>query len=237
MTDIALSCMIEPSVLQLPSFEAKQHVQVGLRHMDWRDAWDRLLRVALDGQGPDISEIGSTWLGSLIDMNALRPLEAWSQAFGQPDRFFPAARWAITKPRDNRIWAIPFLTDTRAIFYRRDHLAKAGLDEAAAFQSPAALVDTLQRLQNYGFDVPWAMPTCQRDVVYGVAPFIWTAGGHFRTQDGRHFCLCEPESLAGLRAFFAAQPGDPELRLAWAQAALQAQRDGVRTLAVAADVS
>lgn len=32
---------------------------------------------------------------------------------------------------------------------------------------------------------------------------------------------------AALRAFFAAQPGDSELRLAWAQAALQAQRDGV----------
>ncbi|MBN1659821.1 MAG: extracellular solute-binding protein [Anaerolineae bacterium] len=202
MSEIAFSCMINPHALALPSFEARQHVQVHVQHMDWDGAWDRLLRVALDGQGPDVSEIGSTWLGSLVDMNALRPVEGASQTLGDLEHFFPAARWAITRPGDRRVWAVPFLTDTRVVYYRRDWLKEAGVDEAAAFQSPASLAATLDRLQSCGFAVPWAMPTRGRDVVYTAASFIWAAGGRFRTQDGRQFRLGEPEALAGLCTFF-----------------------------------
>ena len=48
MSEIALSCMIDPGALDLQSFEARQRVRLGVQHMDWDGAWDRLLRVDLD---------------------------------------------------------------------------------------------------------------------------------------------------------------------------------------------
>jgi multiple sugar transport system substrate-binding protein len=117
------------------------------------------------------------------------------------ERFFPAARWAITRPGDFRIWAVPLLTDTRVIYYRREQLQEAGIDPEEAFQTTASLMATLKRLQERGVAVPWAMPTRGLDVLYNAASFIWAARGRIRTEDGRHLQLTEPQAQAGLRSF------------------------------------
>lgn len=203
MSAITMSCMLEPDILRLDAFESQYHVQVEAQNMTWDSAWDELLRIALYGQGPDVSEIGSTWLSSLIDMQAIRPLTSWDLGFLRAqERFFPAARWAVIKPGDYRVWAVPWYTDTRVIYYRRGWLKQAGVEEATAFETTASLVSTLERLQTGGIDVPWAMPSRGLDVVYTAASWVWEAGGHFRTRDGRHLRLHEPEALAGLRSYF-----------------------------------
>lgn len=194
--------MINPESLDLHGFEAQHRLRIQAQQMNWDGAWDHLLRFALHGQGPDASEIGSTWLGSLIEMNALRPFVSWSGTFLRDmEQFFPAARWAITRPGDYRIWAVPLLTDTRVIYYRRAQMQQAGLDPDQAFRTPASLVAALERLQERGVAVPWAMPTRGLDVLYNAASFIWAARGRIRTEDGRHLQLTEPEAQAGLRSF------------------------------------
>ena len=204
MSDITLSCMIVPESLGLPDFEAKRRVHVDAQQMGWDGAWAQLLRFALHGQGPDVSEIGSTWLSSLIDMDALRPLTSWSLSFLRDmERFFPAARWAIMRPGDYHIWAVPLLTDTRAIYYRRDWLQQAGVDEAGAFQTPASLAATLERLQDSGIEVPWAVPTADLDVLYNAVSFVWAAGGRVRSKDGRRLRLAEPKARSALRSFLS----------------------------------
>jgi ABC-type glycerol-3-phosphate transport system substrate-binding protein len=204
VSDIELSCMIDPEGLDLQGFEAQHRLRVGIQQMSWEEAWDHLLRFALHGEGPDVSEIGSTWLSSLIEMNALRPFVSWSGTFLRDmERFFPAARWAITRPGDFRIWAVPLFTDTRVIYYRREQLQEAGIDPEEAFQTTASLMATLKRLQERGVAVPWAMPTRGLDVLYNAASFIWASGGRIRTEDGRHLRLIEPEAQAGLRSFLS----------------------------------
>lgn len=196
--------MVEPETLHLEDFEAESKVQVSVQQIAWDRAWDELLRFALYGEGPDISEIGSTWLSSLIDMNALRPLTSWDLNFlRNQEKFFPAARWAIMRPGDHQIWAIPMFTDTRAIYYRRDWLNQAGVKESTAFETFLSLSDTLERLQASGAEIPWAMPTRGLDTVYDAASWVWESGGRFRTKDGRHLRLHEPEARAGLRTYFA----------------------------------
>jgi multiple sugar transport system substrate-binding protein len=195
--------MVDPVVLRLDDFQARRGIQVHAQRIDWASAWDELLRTALYGQGPDISEIGSTWLGSLIGMDALRPLTSWHVNFLE-DRVFsyPAARWAVIDPKDSQVWAVPLLTDTRVIYYRRDWLKQAGIEEAGAFKTQDSLVDTLERLQASGVEIPWAMPTRGLNVLYDAAPLVWNAGGRFRTKDGRHLRLHEPGAQAGMRAYF-----------------------------------
>jgi ABC-type glycerol-3-phosphate transport system substrate-binding protein len=81
-------------------------------------------------------------------------------------------------------------------------LAQAGINETTAFKTADALVDTLEQLQANGVETPWTMPTTDLDVIYNAAPWVWAAGGRFRTRDGRHFRLHEPEAQAGLNAYF-----------------------------------
>lgn len=90
MKDITFSCMLGENSLRLDDFEPRPGVHT--QRMDWADAWDELMRIALYSQGPDVSEIGSTWLSSLIEMDALRPLTAWNLSFLHSlEGFFPAA--------------------------------------------------------------------------------------------------------------------------------------------------
>ena len=42
--------------------------------MEWGDAWPQLIGIATQGQGVDVSHVGSTWVSSLMTMNALRPI-------------------------------------------------------------------------------------------------------------------------------------------------------------------
>ncbi len=79
MDEITLSIMSRgvdtATVMQklLEPFQQKHHVQVHLRLLNWESAWSDLVKVALYNYGPDVSEIGTTWVGNLIAMNGLRP--------------------------------------------------------------------------------------------------------------------------------------------------------------------
>src|SRR3972149_4357733 len=82
-----------PSGIQplLDQFETERQVHVRLRRLTWDTAWSDLVKVGLYGDGPDVSEIGSTWLGDLVAMNALRPFEEQElAALGGPGDFLPS---------------------------------------------------------------------------------------------------------------------------------------------------
>ncbi len=204
MTDLIFSCMTRADVLCLDDFQSSYHVQVNTQNFTWETAWNELLRIALYGQGPDVSEIGNTWLSSLVAMEALRPLTPRELGFlGGQAHFVPAAWGGSAGLGEDKIWTVPWLIDTRVIYYRRDWLEQAGIKETSAFETHEAMIGTLGRLQASKIEIPWAMPTrSSLDMLLNMTSWVWKAGGHFRTPDGRRLRLGEPEAQAGMRAYF-----------------------------------
>jgi multiple sugar transport system substrate-binding protein len=189
----------------LDQFEAEQHIHVKVRLLTWDKGWGDLVKVALYGAGPDISEVGSTWLGDLTAMNALRPFaESEINALGRSTAFLPVA-WNGGHAIDQaQTLAIPWFTGARLLFYRRALLAQAGLDERTAFQNAAALDLTLQKLQASGVKIPLTIPTDNtHTTLLNVASWVWGAGGEFVTADGKHALFNTPQVRAGLRDYFA----------------------------------
>ena len=89
------------------------------------------------------------------------------------------------------------------IYYRRDLLEKAGIDEKTAFQSHAQLVKTLTRLQDMGGCTPWGVPTRQnQDTLHNLASWVWNEGGDFVSDDGRHILFHKEKAMAGMKAYF-----------------------------------
>jgi multiple sugar transport system substrate-binding protein len=158
--------------------------------------------MALFGGGPDLSEIGSTWVESLVAMDALRPFSAQEVArFGEASVFLPALWKGPTG--NGRYWAIPYLSDTRILFYRPSWLAQAGLDPATAFTSAEQFDQTLHHLQANGVSIPLAIPTTRTPaILHNLAPWVWGAGGRFTGSDGKHTHFSRPEALAGIEAYF-----------------------------------
>jgi multiple sugar transport system substrate-binding protein len=104
---------------------------------------------------------------------------------------------------DDQLWAIPWLSDARVIFYWRDILEHAGIDEAGAFQSFEHMEQTLSRLQSFGISTPWAVTTRRTaNTLYNASSWIWGAGGDFVSADGKRILIAEPEARAGLTHYF-----------------------------------
>jgi multiple sugar transport system substrate-binding protein len=203
MPDIQISLMSgTPEALDFHRFEAATRFQVRLKSVDWRDAWAELLSYGLHNRGPDISQVGTTWLGSLANMQALTTFAKHEiDSLGGSEIFTPIAWETSSPPGEVQVFAIPWITDTRLILYRRDILSQAGVDENSAFLSHEALVNTLTRLQIWGYPCPWAMPTAE-EVIHNAAPWVWAQGGTFRTVERRHLTLTSAPTLTGLQQFY-----------------------------------
>ncbi len=208
MKEIEFSVMADSAAAIQPllnQFTAEHQVRVRLRLLAWDTAWPDLVNVAFHGRGPDLSEIGSTWLGDFIAMNALRPFsDPEVAALGGAEGFLPTAWRGVHLIGQPDTWAIPWFGGARLLFYRRNLLQQAGLDEHTAFQTANQLDRILAQLQAAGVSIPWIAPTAPTHAtLLNLASWVWEAGGDFISPDGRRTLLNQPETRAGLRAYFA----------------------------------
>lgn len=188
----------------LAPFAARHRVQIHVNVLNWDSGWAELVKTALYGHGPDISEIGSTWVGNLAGMNALRPFTAPEVAAVGGEAAFLRSAWQSGQVGGaSQLWALPWLADTRVIYYRRDWLAQAGVDEKDAFNTAAQLEQTLAKLSQSGVAHPWAVPTLPTlTTLHNVVSWVWGAGGDFISANGRQVLFHQPAALAGLRAYY-----------------------------------
>jgi multiple sugar transport system substrate-binding protein len=188
----------------LDQFGAKNRVHIESNVFEWEAAWPEMVKASLYGHGPDVSEMGSTWLSGLIGMDALMPFSAYElRTYGGTSAFLPSVWHPALEAGEGKVWAIPWLAYTRLIYYRRDLLDKAGIDAHSAFKSHEQLAQTLRRLSEDNVAIPWCVPTRQsRDTLHNIASWIWNAGGDFASEDGKHILFNEPKARAGMHAYF-----------------------------------
>ncbi len=186
------------------NFEKKNPIRVRITTMQWAEAWSELVKIALYNDGPDVSEIGNTWVSDFAKMVALHSFTpAEINALGGQDSFLASSWESATGSELGYAWAIPWLVDTRILFYRRDLLQNAGVNEETAFQTHAQLKSTLEQLQKSGVHIPWVVPTRKsRMTLHHVSSWVWGAGGRFLSQGGRRVMFDQPEAIKGLLDYF-----------------------------------
>ncbi len=189
----------------LDRFEAESDIHVRLRLMSWDTAWSALIKIALYSDGPDISEIGTTWLGDLVAMNALYAFgDRDIESLGRAAAFLPSAWQSAKLAGQPQVWAIPWVTGARLLFFRRHLLTQAGIEERTAFQNAEHFDETLKRLNAYGVSVPWTIPTgLTHTTMHNIASWVWGMGGDFVTPDGTRTLFSRSEARSGLRSYFA----------------------------------
>jgi multiple sugar transport system substrate-binding protein len=208
-TQIEFTVANHTDVLQLlkpvvERFEQARRSSAHLTVLEWDTIWRDLVNIGIYKRGADISEVGTTWIGSLISMNSLRAFTRTEIAqIGGEQAFLPAAWQTTYLVGDERILAIPFLSDVRVIFYWKDMLEKAGVDEATAFSTFEAMEETLNRLKGV-VSTPWVMATdtSTHDTLYSASSWVWAAGGDFISPDGKKTLLTTPQVRSALKTFF-----------------------------------
>lgn len=191
----------------LARLEKEERIKVNLNVIPWQGGWARMVNIALYGEGADLSEVGSTWVGDFVKMDALSPFSGADLRVLGTEKVYLPASWSSgttqTLDKLTMVWAIPWMADTRVIYYRRDLLDQAGIDETTAFETPVAFENTLQTLLDKGVRVPLTLPMGRsRQSIHNVAAYVWGAGGTFLSPDGKHITFAQPEALAGMRTYF-----------------------------------
>ncbi|HSL45141.1 MAG TPA: extracellular solute-binding protein [Anaerolineales bacterium] len=191
----------------LTAFKKQTGIEVKLTRLDWSNAWQVLINISTHGQGADISHVGSTWVSSLVSMNALRPIPPHLIThIGSEESFVHSAWQSALMENDKHAWAIPLSTYTYAVAYRRDLLELAGLNGATAFATPFAFEATIGKLEELNCaEHAWLMPYVPfpfNDFVHTAASWIWSSGGHLMDNRGKTVLFDSPATLAGLKAYF-----------------------------------
>jgi multiple sugar transport system substrate-binding protein len=122
------------------------------------------------------------------------------------DSAYAPGVWSTTQVKgQGGVYAVPWFTEARAIYYRKDALKKAGIDPATAFTDLDAFKATLQKLsaikQIGGKPIaPFGGPGKKAyDLVHNIAPYIWDSGGAELSDDASKSTIAEPESVAGVK--------------------------------------
>ncbi len=193
----------------LARFEQERHIHVNLEVIPWAGAWARMVQIALYNDGPAVSEIGSTWVSDMVMMNALRPFtEQEVERLGGKGSYLPASWHSVRALGDGEnadavAWAIPWLADTRVLYYRKDIFAHTGQAERETFASHEELEACLQALQDKGVEIPLTLPTRDSRInLHFLASWLWADHTNFLTPDGKRAVFDSPAALEAMTKFF-----------------------------------
>ncbi len=187
----------------IAAFDPRLNLHICATAIPWPIMWSFLQRTATENQGLDVSEVGTTWLGSFTRQNVLNELTTDElDRFGGAHRFLPSVWRSASMVDDQRVLSVPWMADTRLVLYWKDALDDAGVDERFAFDTPIQMEETLARISEAGWPA-WAAPTFTiRNTIHQLASWVWGMGGDFVTPDGRASEFLSPEALEGIVSYF-----------------------------------
>jgi multiple sugar transport system substrate-binding protein len=99
-------------------------VKVNVTAVPWDAAHDKITTAIAGNTTPDVSLVGTTWMGEFAKTDALDP----TPANIDPSTFFEGA--FNTSVVDGTSYGVPWYVETRLIYYRTDLAEKAGFTEA-----------------------------------------------------------------------------------------------------------
>jgi len=178
--------------------QAHPNTQVKIQIQQWDGIQEKTTTALAGNNPPDVLEIGSTLVSKFADSGGLEDLSSKKADLGG-DAWLQGLTDAGTL--DGKLYGIPYYAGDRAVLYRKDMFAKAGITTLPSDR--AGFVATMAKLQaKYGSDKQFSALYFPGQYWYAALPFIWDEGGEVAVQDNGQWkgALDSPQSQAGLSA-------------------------------------
>ncbi|KOO50707.1 sugar ABC transporter substrate-binding protein [Priestia koreensis] len=123
-------------------------IDVKVQAIPWGTAHDKLLTAVASKSGPDVVQMGTTWMPEFASANALMDLTPYLKKHPELDaaNYFDGA--IETTKFDEKVVGVPWYIDTRVLFYRKDLLKKVGYDQPP--KTWDELYDAAKKLRDRG---------------------------------------------------------------------------------------
>lgn len=146
---------------------------------------------------PDVAVLQSTELFSLLDMDAIIPLDDLiaQEGAGYLDDFYPA--FLANSQTGGKTYSIPFQRSTIVLYYNKELFAKAGLDPE---QPPKTWDEMREYAQKLTKDGTWGLEIPVTGFAYWMLQtFSLQNGQNLMTEDGKQVMFNTPEVQEGLQ--------------------------------------
>ncbi|WP_127472936.1 sugar ABC transporter substrate-binding protein [Microbacterium sulfonylureivorans] len=184
--------------------EENPDVTINVTAVPWESAHDRIATAIAGGETPDISMLGTTWVGEFAATGAFEPTP---EGLVDESSFFEGS-WDTTIV-DEVAYGVPWYVDTRVLYYRTDLAEAAGVEPPATWDE---LKTFTEGLQTAGAKWGLSLPPGGFDSWQNVTPLAWQQGGEILNEDGTEFTLDSPEwqeAFAYYASFFEEGISEP----------------------------
>lgn len=160
----------------------------------WDGAHDKFVTAMAGGTGPDVAEVGTTWVPEFADAGGLDTLTEDIEAAGLGEGLVQGLVEAGTL--DGEMYGMPWYAGVRSILGNKEMLEAAGVAEQP--QSWDDLLAMITALKEH--DPEWIPFPVAGGSLFSAMPFIWGAGGEIATESGGTWTaeINSPESVEGL---------------------------------------
>ncbi len=176
-------------------------IKVEVQAIPWDSAHDKLLTAVASKNGPDVVQMGTTWIPEFAAAGALADMAPYIEKYPnlKAENFYDGA--VQTGQFDGKTVGIPWYVETRSLFYRTDLLGEVGYPEGP--KTWDELKDASQQLVAKGGAGHYGITIDGKDQITA-AIFAWQNGSDFIDDQGQpHFN--EPkyvETINYLKSFF-----------------------------------
>ena len=177
---------------------ANPDATVKVTAVPWEAAHDKISAAIAGGKTPDVSLIGTTWMGEFAKAGGL---DATPKGLVDESAFFDGA-WGSTVVGDTS-YGVPWYVETRVLYYRTDLAKKAGWDKAPTTWDE--LSKFAADLKGAGVKTPVSLQPGQTGSWQSVLPFAWSNGASVTNDSGTDYTIDSPEMTEALdyyKSFF-----------------------------------
>ena len=177
---------------------ANPDATVKVTAVPWEAAHDKISAAIASGKTPDVSLIGTTWMGEFAKAGGL---DATPDGLVKDSDFYDGA-WGSTVV-GNTSYGVPWYVETRVLYYRTDLAKKAGWDKAPT--TWAELSKFAADLKKAGVKYPVSLQPGQTGSWQSVLPFAWSNGAKVTNAGGTEYTIDSPqmtEALDYYKSFF-----------------------------------
>ena len=172
--------------------EANPDAEVNVTAIPWDAAHNKIANAIASGETPDVSLIGTTWMGEFAQAGGLMPTP---EGLVDEAAFFPGA-WGSTEVGGTS-YGVPWYVETRVLYYRKDMAAKAGWTKAPQTWDELHQFATDMK-EKGGADYGISLQPGQTGSWQSVLPFAWSNGASVTNDAGTAYTIDSPEMTEAL---------------------------------------
>jgi len=170
--------------------------------LPWVEALHKIQDAVHGGPAPDLTQLGTTWVAAIGSTGPLLDLSGKYDENLFPPQVLATTRIDGDPAYQGKRFAMPWIVDTRALYYNKAMCAQAGVDPKKDFATWASFKLALRKLKTIEVNgkrvKPLGIPMSNWDIIHNLSWWIWGAGGGFVGAAVGESAISSPGTIAGL---------------------------------------